>query len=231
MELLDTYTEYYDSIRDIFWCISSDQFYHPKFKELSIDMRLICVTGNLHCPNLLLELFHGFFSSPYPVRFSLTVNFWYLDFNVLPGPLPFNYDRPSKCLQLKGCSFSPNFASLLPPCIALKSLTLDNYWSRLQVTKGSVSDTNILHAFASLTSINIESITVHVGYKNIMDLCSLITSIVTAKELNIFVEYVRIKDDHQALTLSTALYSIKAGCIRSFGIVNSAGTDIFEAVF
>ena len=104
-------------------CVS-DLLLRPVFKEL--------VFGNFQyqksrSPEIVLCLFRKFFSSPCPV--SMTLNRLNCpEFPVNTDPFTINHDQAAgKSLQMDDCTFSPNFSSLLPPNLVLKSLTINDF--------------------------------------------------------------------------------------------------------
>ena len=126
----------------------SDLLLRPVFKEL--------VFGNFRyqkpvSPDIVLCLFRKFFSSPCPV--SMTLN--RLDcpeFPVNTDPFTINHDQAAgKSLQMDDCTFSPNFLSLLPRSLVLKSLTIDDYHLK------------ILPSFAELELITVNSFSLRCG--------------------------------------------------------------------
>lgn len=228
----DTFSEFHDSLHLLTQCMA-DLFDRPLFKRLSINMKLMiwqfygCAlpAHAVHieypkCDDMVVTLFRKFFSSPYPV--SLSLNVFCQSFDALPESLPFNYDQPSKCLELKSTLVSQNFSSILPAHLVLKSFVIDDCGK----VQGNQAMT-ILRSFTNqVKSLNVESITVHVDYDSTNDLLSLI-NIVTTQERNIFIEPGFL----DILTITTALSSTRSTHLRSFGVKSTASAHIFEAVF
>ena len=126
----------------------SDLLLRPVFKEL--------VFGNFRyqkpvSPDIVLCLFRKFFSSPCPV--SMTLNDLNCpEFPVNTDPFTINHDQAAgKSLQMDDCIFSPNFLSLLPRSLVLKSLTIHDY------------DLKILPSFAELELITVNSFSLRCG--------------------------------------------------------------------
>ena len=126
----------------------SDLLLRPVFKEL--------VFGNFRyqkpvSPDIVLCLFRKFFSSPCPV--SMTLNDLNCpEFPVNTDPFTINHDQAAgKSLQMDDCTFSPNFLSLLPRSLVLKSLTIDDYHLK------------ILPSFAELELITVNSFSLRCG--------------------------------------------------------------------
>ena len=126
----------------------SDLLLRPVFKEL--------VFGNFRyqkpfSPEIVLCLFCKFFSSPCPV--SMTLNRLNCpEFPINTDPFTINHDQAAgKSLQMDDCTFSPNFSSLLPRSLVLKSLTIIDY------------NLKILPSFAELELITVNSFSLKCG--------------------------------------------------------------------
>ena len=126
----------------------SDLLLRPVFKEL--------VFGNFRyrkpvSPEIVLCLFRKFFSSPYPA--SMTLNRLNCpEFPVNTDPFTINHDQAAgKSLEMDSCDLSPNFLSLLPRSLVLKSLTIIDYHLK------------ILPSFAELELITVNSFSLKCG--------------------------------------------------------------------
>ena len=157
---MDGLNEYQLEDIEFVQCIT-DLMFRPVFKELVFKcfyyLRRIS-------PDIVLCLFRKFFSSPYPV--SMTVSELNCpEFPVNTDPFTINHDQAaSKSLELVYCDLSPNFFSLLPHSLALKSLKLNDYAF------------TVIPSIADLESINVEHFSLSCGYIS-EDTMSVISSL------------------------------------------------------
>ena len=146
----------------------SDLLLQPVFKEL--------VFGNFRyqkplSPDIILCLFRKFFSSPCPV--SMTLNDLNCpEFPVNTDPFTINHDQAAgKSLRMDSCDLSPNFLSLLPRSLVLKSLTINDYHLK------------IVPSFAELELITVNSFSLKCGcYQGNLAIISSLFRVVNAQQ-------------------------------------------------
>ena len=157
---MDGLNEYQLEDIEFVQCIT-DLMFRPVFKELVFKCFYYLRKVS---PEIVLCLFRKFFSSPYPV--SMTVSELNCpEFPVNTDPFTINHDQAAgKSLQMDSCDLSPNFFSLLPHSLALKSLKLNDYAFR------------IIPSIAHLESINVEHFSLSCGYIS-EDTMSVISSL------------------------------------------------------
>ena len=157
--------------------------------------------------DIVLCFFCKFFSSPNPV--SVTLTFDCPKFSAITEPLAINHDQSTnKSLQLLNCHFSPNFSSLLPHNLVLKSLTIDE------------CDLNTIVSFAGLESITVESFTLRLANlccitQDSISTISSLFNIVNAQEWDLFVV---LEDDKDIVEKFTTLLSKIAHQLCHFGL-------------
>lgn len=142
----------------------SELFYYPTIKEVSLD-----IDDRTLCTKFVIQtILQHFFMSPYPV--SLTLKMKCCEFSPLPEPLEVNTDQTSKSLYLHDSLFPPEFLSLLPRNLSLRSLELAR------------NNQDTLLSFTELDSINLsETFSLIMQTLNMRGLSALFR-IVTAKE-------------------------------------------------
>ena len=196
-------------------------FDRPTLKKLNLEMDL----GNNF--EILYKILQRFFLSHYPISlqfsriqiYSSTIN---------SEEIQFNSKQLFKSLSLIDCILPLELASIIPPTLQLKNLTLVinshyNYRS------------NIQYIFSQLKSIEVEllSLTVHCDPVNIESICSFF-HIVNAKEWNINVTFINDRENLVIVMFISALSSIK-GTLTHFttSIVYDLDSllSLLEAVF
>ena len=141
-------------------------FFRPSFKQLTFNSFRLRGSISFY---ILQNLLGQFFSSPYPVSFTM-IFVSCPKFEPVSKPLAVKPEQASsKCLHLLNCALSTNFISLIPQHLSLKSLKLEE------------NDDNIHQSFANLESVIVDAFT-FVTYDiidkdNIDDVCCLFRNV------------------------------------------------------
>ena len=194
--------------------------YRPLFMHLSIDVKYI---GHDVSHDIVVDLFHHFFSSPYPVTMNLSLTC--LQFQDHLDTLTFNPQLPLKSLEIHNCSLSRSFSRLLPRNFALKSLTISNNYEH---------EYQIPCLFADLESVKVDKFTisyVNIDQSNIEDICSLL-HVIDSKEwsLSVIIKEENIFDRFLS-SLSKVAHNIQHFELRDYELDQKLVVAILELLF
>ena len=207
----------FQSEDNVIQCIS-DLMFRPVFKEL--------VFGNFRfsqrvSPDIVLCLFHKFFSSPCPVSMTL-IRLACPEFPVNTDPFTINHDQAAgKSLKLNNCDF-PNVSILFPHCLVFKSFVIED-----------LNFCIIPSFFAKIESITVEQFSLTcdcITTVNVAAISSLI-DIVNAQQWSLTVS---LNDD--IVDEFSSLLS-KFSCLRHFCLHNDSSlyldklVTVIESIF
>ena len=197
----------------------ADLLHRPILKKL-----YVCFEHNHYkieaSSDIVLCLIRMFFSSPNPVSLALNLNC--PDLSVAESLTVNNSQSANKSLELLKCRFSPNFSSLFPPNLILKSLKLDSCSSA------------IICSFADLESITLEhfSLCDCVTQDNISTMSSLF-HIVNAQKWDLSIS---LDDDKDTVERFIGMLSKIAHLLCRFCLQNSfsqldRAVSIYKCIF
>ena len=193
-------------------------FDRPTLKKLNLEMDF----GNNF--KIFYKILQRFFLSHYPI--SLQFSRLQIYSSTISEEIQFNSKQLFKSLSFIDCLLPLELASMLPPTLQLKNLTL-------VITSHYTCRSNIQYIFSRLKSIEVEflSLTAQCDPINIESICSLF-HVVNAKKWEINVAFINDCESVVIVMFISALSSIKGTLIRfTTSILHKSLLSLLEAVF